>query len=69
MLVVLGKREDKKKGLSIIAHILDGSQHHVYVHTVHMGGQKCMCVNGGQRQPHMSPPGAVRHCVHWTVSQ
>jgi hypothetical protein len=59
MLVSPGKREDKKKCLSIIAHIVDGSQHHVYVHTMHMGVHKCMPVNGGQRQPLMSSP---RHC-------
>lgn len=56
MLISPGKREDKKKFLSIIAHILHGSQHHVYVHTMHMSVHKCMPVNGGQRQPLMSFP-------------
>lgn len=32
MLVGLGKRESKKKCLSIVAHILDGSQNDVYEH-------------------------------------
>lgn len=37
MLVGLGKRENKKKCLSIVVHILDGSQNHVYEHIYALG--------------------------------